>query len=161
VENGDAALFDRLQKLYETSTDPAVQESALRLLVQFDNPALLERGLEYSVSKKVRNQDTAIQLAIGLQIPENRDATWSFIKTHWKQVQADLTTDLGARLVRYTGSFCFDEARNDVKTFFATHPVPASDVALKHAIENIDGCVELRRLQEPNLKTWLAANAGS
>jgi hypothetical protein len=34
-------------------------------------------------------------------------------------------------------------------------------VALKHAIENIDGCVELRRLQEPNLKTWLAANAGS
>ena len=45
VENGDAALFDRLQKIYETSTDPELQESALRLLVQFDNPALLERGL--------------------------------------------------------------------------------------------------------------------
>ena len=63
---------------------PAVQENALRLLVQFDDPALLERGLEYSVSGKVRNQDAAIQLAIGLQIPENRDATWNFIKTHWE-----------------------------------------------------------------------------
>jgi aminopeptidase N len=160
ARNGDAALFDRLQKIYETSTDPELQESALRLLVQFDNPALLERGLKYSVSDKVRNQDAAIQLAIGLDIPENRDATWSFIKTHWSQVQAELTTDLGAHLVRYTGSFCTTEARDDVKSFFATHPVPASNVALKHAIENIDGCVELRRLQEPNLKTWLAAQGG-
>jgi aminopeptidase N/puromycin-sensitive aminopeptidase len=161
VENGDAALFDRLQKLYETSTDPAVQDSALRLLVQFDNPALLERGLEYSVSNKVRNQDAAIQLAIGLRIPENRDATWSFIKTHWSQVESDLTTDLGSYMVSDTGSFCTAEARDNVKNFFATHPVAASDVALKHAIENIDGCVELRRLQEPNLKAWLAAQPGS
>jgi aminopeptidase N/puromycin-sensitive aminopeptidase len=160
AENGDAALFDRLQKLYETSTDPALQESALRSLVRFDNPALLERALEYSVSNKVRNQDAGIQLAIGLRNPENRDATWSFIKTHWTQVQADLTTDLGAYLVRDTGNFCSDEARDDVKKFFASHPVPASDIALKHALENIDSCVELRRLQEPNLKRWLSAQGG-
>ena len=50
---------------------------------------------------KVRNQDAAIQLAIGLQIPENRDQTWKFIKTHWDQVQAQLTTDLGAILVAH------------------------------------------------------------
>ncbi len=157
--SGDSALFNRLQKLYESSTDPALKVSALRLLVQFENPALLERGLEYSVSDKVRNQDAAIQLAGGLRTPENRDATWNFIKTHWTQVQAALTTDLGARLVSYAGSFCTTEARDDVKSFFAAHPVPASDVALKHAVENIDGCVELRRLQEQNLKTWLADNA--
>ncbi|MGD1107736.1 MAG: M1 family aminopeptidase [Terracidiphilus sp.] len=161
AENGDASLFDRLQKVYETSTDPDLQESALRLLVQFENPALLERALEYSVSSKVRNQDAAIQLAIGLQIPENRDATWTFIKTHWDRVQAEVTTDLGSLLVSYAGSFCTAEAHDDVKNFFAAHPVPASDVALKHALENIDSCVELRRLQEPNLKTWLAAQAGS
>ena len=159
--NGDAALFDRLQKVYETSTDPELQDSALRLLVQFENPALLERGLEYSVSNKVRNQDAAFQLATGLRIPENREATWSFIKTHWSQVQADLTTDLGARLVSYTGSFCTTEARDDVKSFFAVDPVPASDVELRHALESIDGCIELRRLQEPNLKTWLAAQGGA
>jgi aminopeptidase N/puromycin-sensitive aminopeptidase len=75
-------------------------------------------------------------------------------------VQADLTTDLGAYLVRDTGNFCSDEARDDVKKFFASHPVPASDIALKHALENIDSCVELRRLQEPNLKRWLSAQGG-
>jgi aminopeptidase N/puromycin-sensitive aminopeptidase len=44
-----------------------------------------------------------------------------------------------------------------VETFFSTHKVAASDKALKHALESIDGCVELRKLQEPNLKQWLAA----
>lgn len=161
AENGDAALFDRLQKVYETSTNPDLQEMALRLLVGFDNPALLERALEYSVSSNVRNQDSAIQFDIGLQDPDTRDATWSFIKSHWDQVHAELTTDLGSYLVAGTGSFCTVEARDDVKNFFAAHPVTASDVTLKHSLENIDGCVELRRLQEPNLKSWLGAQGGS
>jgi aminopeptidase N len=161
AENGDAALFARLQKVYETSTNPDLQETALRLLVGFNNPALLERGLEYSVSSKVRNQDAALQLAVGLEDPDTRDATWRFIKTHWGQVHADLTTDLGSYLVAGAGSFCTADTHDDVKNFFASHPVPASDVALKHALENIDGCVELRHLQEPDLKKWLAAQGGS
>ncbi len=40
--------------------------------------------------------------------------------------------------------------------FFAAHKVPDSDQALKHAIEHINGCIELRDQQEPQLKTWLA-----
>jgi hypothetical protein len=44
-----------------------------------------------------------------------------------------------------------------VEKFFSTHKVAASDQALKHAIESIDGCIELRKLQEPKLKQWLAA----
>ena len=159
AENGDAALFDKLQKIYETSTDPELQDIALRELVLFSNPELLERGLEYSVSPKVRNQDSAIQFDIAMRIPENRDAAWKFIKTHWRQVQAEFTTEMGSYLVDGTGSFCSAEARDDVKNFFATHQVPAADSALRHALEHIDGCIELRGLQEPNLKKWLAAQA--
>jgi aminopeptidase N/puromycin-sensitive aminopeptidase len=63
---------------------------------------------------------------------------------------------MGARLVTSTGSFCSAEARASVETFFTTHKVASSDKALKHAIESIDGCIEFRTLQEPNLKQWLA-----
>jgi len=161
AENGDAALFDRLQKVYETSSNPDLQESALRLLVAFRDRTLLKRGLTYSVSGKVRNQDTAIQLAYGLRNPDTRNATWSFIKKHWTEVQPDLTTDLGSYLVRATGSFCSVDARDDVKNFFTVHQLAATDTYLRHAIEQIEGCVELRRLQEPNLEAWLAAQPGS
>jgi aminopeptidase N len=134
-----------------------LENTALRELVTFTNPELLERGFEYSVSPKVRNQDSAYQFNIAMRIPENRDAAWKFIKTHWDQVQAEFTTEMGAYLVTGTGSFCSAEARDDVKNFFAAHPVPAADSALRHALEHIDGCIELRRLQEPNLKQWLGA----
>jgi aminopeptidase N len=157
ARHGDAALFDKLQKEYETSSDPEKREGSLRLLVQFTDPSLLQRALEYSVSRKVRNQDSVFQFEIALKIPENRDAAWNFIKTHWDQVQAEFTTSMGAILVESSGSFCTVAARDEVKSFYSSHPVPASDVSLTHAIEHIDGCVELRRLQEPNLQKWLSA----
>jgi aminopeptidase N/puromycin-sensitive aminopeptidase len=160
AENGDAALFSKLQNVYETSHDPILQEGALYLLVQFKDPALLNRALEYAVSNKVRNQDSAIMLAYALEIPENRDQAWQFIKSHWDQVHAQLTVSSGSYVVAAAGSFCSDQAHQNVQSFFADHPVAAADVALKHAIEQIGECVEFRKLQGPNLVSWAAAQPG-
>jgi aminopeptidase N/puromycin-sensitive aminopeptidase len=154
---GDAALFDQLQKIYETSTNPEFQEGALRLLAQFADPALVQRSLDYALGGKVRNQDSIIQLAIALQIDETRDQAWKYIQDNWEKVQAQLTPEMGGYLVRSTGNFCSADARASVEKFFAAHKVPSADQALKHAIESIDGCIELRKLQEPKLKQWLAA----
>ena len=158
ARNGDASLFDRLQKVYETSTNPNFQETALRLLAEFENPSLVQRSLEYASSDKVRNQDAAIQFSISLQVPATRDQAWGYIKTHWDKVQAQLTTESGAYVVSAAGSFCSAGDRDDVKSFFTTHRVPATERTLKHAIERIDGCIEFRTLQEPKLKQWLAAH---
>ena len=157
ARNGDSALFDRLQKVFETSTNPESQETALRLLAQFQNPALVQRSLDYAVSAKVRNQDAAIQFAIALQREETRGLAWAYIKNNWDKVQAQFAAGMGSIVVRYTGAFCSAADRDDVAAFFATHKVAASDVALKHAIEHIKGCIELRALQEPSLDQWLAA----
>jgi aminopeptidase N len=160
ARHGDAALFDRFMQTYETSTNPELQASALRSLAQFEDPALLERSLEFAVSGKVRNQDATQQLGISLSIPENRTQTWSFIQSHWNQVRAQFTIDMGERLVSATDSFCSVQDRNNVQQFFAVHPVEAADVSLRHAIEAIDGCVELRTAQEPHLSGWLATQHG-
>ena len=156
AHNGNSALFDRLQKLYETSTNPEIQQGALRLLAGFEQPALAQRGLDYAVSDKVRNQDSAIQIAIALQNPATRDLSWSYIKSNWDKVQAEFTTASGSYVVDSTSSFCSADAREDVDKFFAEHKVPNSSIALKQADQRIDGCAELRKLQEPNLQQWLA-----
>ncbi|HET7104494.1 MAG TPA: M1 family metallopeptidase [Terracidiphilus sp.] len=160
AQNGDEALFDKLQKTYETSTDPGIQMNALRLLAEFQNPALVQRALNFAVSDKVRNQDAAIQLAIALEDSETQGLAWQFIQTHWDKVKAQLTTEMGGILVGSTGAFCSMADRDSVEEFFSTHKVPASDVELKHAVERINGCVELRALQEPKLKSWLASQSG-
>jgi aminopeptidase N/puromycin-sensitive aminopeptidase len=156
ARNGDAALFEQLQKINETSNNPELQVSALRLLAEFENPELLQHALDYAVSGKVRNQDAAIEFAIALGNDENREQAWKYIQNHWDKVQAQFTTEMGAILVGSTGNFCSAEARDGVERFFSTHKVAAADKALKHAIESIDGCIEMRTLQEPKLKLWLA-----
>jgi aminopeptidase N len=156
VRNGDAALFDRLQKVYETSNNPEMRNGALLFLPQFQNPQLAKRSLDYALSGKVRNQDVAIELSVGLQAESNRDLTWNYIKANWNKVQAQLTTEMGRRLVSATSSFCTVESRDDVENFFTTHKVAASERALKHAVERINGCIEFRTLQGENLKRWLA-----
>ncbi len=156
ARNGDTALFDKLQKISETSTNPEIQIGALRLLAMFENPELAERALNYAVSGKVRNQDAAIQLAISLDTDKNRDLAWQFIQTHWDEVKKEFTPEMGNVLVGATSAFCSVAQRDDVSQFFAAHKVPDADQALKHAIERINGCIELRDLQGPQLKTWLA-----
>ena len=156
AENGNAALFDKLQHVFETSTDPEWREGALRLLAQFEDPALVERSLDYALSGKVHNQDAAIQVAIALQIPETQNQAWKYTESHWDKVSTFLTPEMGSILVSSSGSFCSAEARDRAQSFFTTHKVSAAETALRHALEHIDGCMELRRLQEPNLKMWLA-----
>jgi aminopeptidase N/puromycin-sensitive aminopeptidase len=156
AQNGNAELFGKLQSVYETSTNPELKETALRLMAEFNNLSLEQRALDYAISGKVRNQDAAIQFAIALAIPETRETAWSFIKSHWDQVHALLTPELGQILVTATGSFCSAAQRTDVENFFSTHKVEAADVSVKHALERINGCMELRAQQEPSLKQWLS-----
>jgi aminopeptidase N len=159
AQHGDAALFEKLQQVYETSKNPELQEGALQMLALFEDPQLEQRALDYALSDKVRKQDAAIQFAIALQVDATRDRAWHFIKEHWDAVHALLTPEMGNVLVGSTGVFCSAPARDDVQQFFAGHKVASAEQAIKHSIERINGCIEFRELQEPNLKKWLEAPA--
>ena len=154
---GDAALYDQFLKIYETSTNPEFQTGALRRLAQFQDPQLLQRAFEFAVSNKVRNQDAVTQFETALRIQSSRDQAWQFIQNHWNDVKAQFTIEAGQYLVAATGNLCSAADHDQVKQFFATHPVEATDGALRHALETINGCTELRSLQEPNLQSWLAS----
>jgi aminopeptidase N/puromycin-sensitive aminopeptidase len=154
--HGDTVFFDQLQKTYETSSNPQVQEQALRMLALFKDPTLERRALDYTVSDKVRNQDAAIQFLIMLHGQETRNEAWQYIQQNWDKVKAQLTTSMGAYLVGATGSFCSAQARDEVVDFFSTHKVPASDRSLARAKDQINDCIELRSEQGPKLQEWIA-----
>ena len=154
--HGDAALYDALQHVAETSTDPNIQTQALYTLAAFQNPALVQRTLDAVAGGKVRNQDSWILLSILLQQRETRVQTWTYIKANWDKVHAQFTASSGNRVVSATGSFCSAQDRADVQHFFASHTVESSDRALRDALNNIDSCAKFRAQQQPNLQQWLA-----
>jgi len=154
--NGDAQLFDQLQKVFETSNDPTHKEEALGLLAVFKQPALIDRAIDYAASGKVRNQDSIFVFARTLGNPDTHDEAWKYIQANWPKVQAQLTEMMGGYLVGSTGSFCSAEKAQEVETFFTAHPVHAAERALARAKSQISDCVQLRSAQEANLDSWLA-----
>jgi aminopeptidase N/puromycin-sensitive aminopeptidase len=154
--NGDVALFDQLQQIFETSKDPVRAESALRSLALFKDPSLEKRALDYAASGKVRNQDSVFQFAIALNNTNTRDFAWQYIQDNWPRVNAQLTTMAGGSLVGSTAAFCSADRRDEVTKFFSDHPVHASERALTRAQNSINACIDLRAEQGPKLKQWLA-----
>ena len=106
-----------------------MQEGALRLLPQFEDPALVARLLDYAVSGKVRSQDALRLVAEAMYSDANRKQAWAFVKSHWDAVKPLLTPEIGSGLVDSTGSFSVED-RDDVMAFFADHKVPAAERAL-------------------------------
>ncbi len=158
ARNGDSGLFDKLLNVYETSSNPQVRDAALRMLAVFEDPSLEQRALDLAASSKVRNQDAAIQFAIAIGNDGTRDEAWKYVKANWDKVKAQFTTQMGAAVVGSTSSFCSADDRQDVEQFFTDHKVNASSVTLKHAIERINGCIELRQLQQSNLDKYLSSH---
>ncbi len=159
AQNGDAAMFDQLQKVFETDPNPQHAEEALGLLAVFQEPALTDRAMAFATSGKVKNQDSLFILAGALANASTRDEAWKYIQANWPAVSAQLTEMNGGYIVRSAGSFCSDEKAQEVKDFFTTHPVHASARGLGIAQAQIHDCVEFRGAQEPIMKTWLMAHA--
>jgi aminopeptidase N/puromycin-sensitive aminopeptidase len=160
VAKGDEAMYEKIQHLAQTATDPDLQEDALHTLTRFQRPELVERTLEYAVSDEVRSQDKWMLIARLLARRETQDAAWAFVQQHWAEIERKATENSGARIVGATGAFCSVEKRDEVSSFFAAHPVASAERTLAKAVDRMNDCVALRAAQEPDLRRWLDANGG-
>jgi len=156
ARNGDAALFERLQKLSLSAANPQTRSEALHALALFVDPLLEKRALDYAVSGEVKNQDSASLIGAELRGRDTREFAWSYIQGSWDKVIAQVTESSGAGIVASAGAFCTVERQQQVSSFFSAHKVPASERTLKRAEDQIGDCIDLRSAQSENLKAWLS-----
>jgi len=153
---GDEALLNQIVEKLKGTTDQILRRRYMNALAHFEKPELVKKALELGVSGVIRNQDSTGYISAFLRNPETRPIAWKFIQSRWNDVEQTFTTSSGATLVASTGQFCDSDAASNVNAFFKIHPVPASERALRQAIERINSCVDLKKLQESNLQAWLA-----
>jgi aminopeptidase N len=148
ASNGDAALFDAMLAASERSTSGDEKYRYLYALAQFTDPSLVDRALAYSLTPKLRSQDTATFLARFLEQSHARARAWAFIKEHWTDLQPKIAIFGGDTTVTSAlGSFCDPATRDDIQSFFAQHPLPAASRRLSQTVERINGCMALRASQ--------------
>jgi aminopeptidase N len=157
ASHGDARLFDALSAAAENATSPEVHYRYLNALSNFSEPALVDRGLQYALSTKMRSQDTAAYLGQFLASPSSNSRAWPFVKAHWQALEPKVTIFGGdTSLISSLSSFCDAAARDDIRAFFAAHPLPAAVRTLGQTLERIDTCIELREKQTPVLTDWVS-----
>jgi aminopeptidase N/puromycin-sensitive aminopeptidase len=155
ASQGDEKLFQEISDKLKNTNDQILRGRYMDALAHFEKPELVKRAMELGISGEIRNQDSTGYLSNFLRNPATRDQAWKFIQSNWKEVAATFTTSSGSYLVSSTGQFCDADAATRVKDFFATHTVPASERALRQAVERIKSCADLKSLQQTNLQSWL------
>jgi aminopeptidase N/puromycin-sensitive aminopeptidase len=161
--DGDEALFNSIVEKLKGTTDQILRGRYMRALQHFEKPELVEKAMELGVSGAIRNQDAPRYIAGFLRNPATRTQAWSFVRKRWNEVSKDLTASLssGSYLVSSAGQFCDADASSDVSAFFKVHPVPASERALRQALERINSCADLKKMQAPNLQSWLGEHGST
>jgi aminopeptidase N/puromycin-sensitive aminopeptidase len=157
ASHGDAALFERLETAAAHTTNPQEHYRYLYALPAFRDPALIDRALERVRTPAIRSQDASIYLSRFFDNDAARDRAWTFIKTHWTELEPKITISGGdLNLVSSLAAFCSAGARDDIRSFFSRHRLPAAARALEQTTERIDNCVAIRERQQPELAQWLS-----
>jgi aminopeptidase N len=157
ARHGDKALWDELLSASQKANSPDERYRYLYALGAFEDPALIERGLNFALTSDLRSQDTATFVAAFLANPVARPRAWAFIKQHWNQLGPKITISLGdLRLVEALGAFCDPKSREDIKDFFKAHPLPAASRALDQTLEQINSCIAMKDKEGADVGRWLA-----
>jgi aminopeptidase N/puromycin-sensitive aminopeptidase len=158
ARHGDAALWEALHRAAESASSPAERDRYLYALPQFEEPALVDRGLALVLGNEIKSQDTVLYLSRFLTNPSVNARAWTFVKQRWTELEPRITIFGGdVNLVESLGAFCDASTRNDLRRFFMAHPLPSAARALDQAVESINACIALHDRQAGSVASWLAS----
>ncbi|XP_014604170.1 PREDICTED: puromycin-sensitive aminopeptidase isoform X1 [Polistes canadensis] len=137
---GDYITYDTMLNLYEESDLNEEKERILKALgaIRYEN--LLKKTIEFSMSEKVKAQDTVFGfMSVTMSQYKGRVIAWEFFKEHWKTLLDRYEGGfLLARLIKVTTeNFVSEEFAKDVENFFENHPIPGTERTVQQSIESI------------------------
>ncbi|MBM10819.1 MAG: aminopeptidase [Chloroflexi bacterium] len=139
AQAGGNEVYDSIWGL-QGETDLAEEKIRLLMaLTRFQDPALLTKTLEDSLSSKVRSQDSITVVTGVAGNPKGRDLAWEFVKSNWGEF--DRRYGGGGfglmRLVSICSYFNSQEKADEVDSFFGEHPAPAAERTIRQAMERV------------------------
>ncbi len=148
-QEGDAPIFDALDRLFGGTQDAALRERLLSGMAAADDPALRVRALALALDPRLRLNETFRTLVAQLGDRDGRDAAWAWLVEHYDEVSARMGPAYSGYLPFAATGFCSAERAAEVRAFFtprmaATQGGPRN---LEAAVESIELCAARREAQ--------------
>ena len=107
-------------------------------LGEFRDRACIAATLELCLDARIPTQDVALLLARLLENPAARVYAFDFLRKHWPALQRRMPVSLVSRVIDAAPALHTEKSRRALLAFFAQHPLPTAERALRQADERSD-----------------------
>lgn len=156
---GDVQQYERYVRTFterkKKKAAPELQSRYLGGLTSFEDPNIIEKVLRLCLDEVVPQEQLRTVLTPLLAKRASQQATWAFLKRHWRTLSLKVGTMGVSRLVEATGSLPV-QMREDVAEFFKKNPVEQAQRAMHKALESMDLRRDLLDREQARLSQWLA-----
>ena len=151
AQRADAATYERLADRFRQPGDPHEEQRFLYALAAVEDPDLLARTLDLTVSGEVRTQNAPYVIATALANRRGGAQAWRFTQQHWDDLLSRFPANSIPRMLQGLGSQSEPSLVHDVKGFLAEHPVPQGAKQVEQTLELLDVNAGFRQREAPSL----------
>lgn len=156
AENGDTAEFNTLVSMYKKEDNQQEKDRIGRALGLFSSKTLLQKTLDFSLSKHVRFQNSLQIIASVWGNPKGRYLAWEFVKKNWNLLKE-----------RYAGGHYFTRVfgpaseftkvsdAKEIEKFVRKNPVPEAKRTIAQALEQIYSNAAWLKRDRGNIRRFL------
>ena len=147
ARRGGARMHGRLKSLFACTDSMEEQVRILSAMCEFENPDMLLRTLEYTLTDAVRSQNAHLPVVMIASNPAARTLFWPWLSSHWSDLESKIGrgNPLFGRITRSIAMTADDSRIDDIRSFLAEHPVPGTERTQKQALELLSIYAGLRR----------------
>ncbi|KAF7536775.1 hypothetical protein G7Z17_g12983 [Cylindrodendrum hubeiense] len=158
---GGEAEYNAILNEYQTAKQSSERNTALRSLGFSEDPKLIQRSLDYALSKEVKTQDLYMPLS-GLRAHKaGIVALWGWVKDNWDVLTKRLPPGmslLGDVVAMSTSSFTQEEQVADVRRFFSEKGTKGYDLEYAQSLDTIKAKQNWLARDKKDVEQWLAKN---
>jgi puromycin-sensitive aminopeptidase len=160
AQNGGIKEWKYFVEMYEKESLQEEKERILRALTNFKDKKILEKTLNYLVSKKVKDQDAPYMIASTWMNPYGKELTWNFLKKNWNIIIQKYGEGglLLSKFISVLGTHTKTEDLNDIKKFFKKNVAPGAERTLEQAYEKIASNIAWIKDDKKDIENWLNKN---
>ncbi len=138
AENGSTKEFNSLVDMYKKADLHQEKDKIGRALSLFVDPKLLQKTLDFSVSDKVRTQDTVSIIMAVWANSKGRELAWQFFKKNYAMLKKRYGGGhVFPRLLQTIAEFTTVAKAKEVERFFKKNPTPEASRTIAQSLEKV------------------------
>jgi alanyl aminopeptidase len=164
VQDGDASVFDAVQREFASNRDTAQRYALLAALGATRDPALGARARDFGIEAQVQIGEMSRLYRAQMEEPDNRAALWQWLQDHYEAYRMRLPAFAQSEMPQSVAEGrCSNAAADELSNFFTPRiaTLIGGERGLGQTLEEIRQCASLREHIGPKgLAGWDEAQAG-